>query len=381
MAGIQLSIPRRMILVRSITIVSLMIGVLLSLPLWAGQRYFPAAPLLSLPPLLAPWDYIFPMVLLVLLFLALLGAHPRIFLFAALIVLTWLVLNDLNRLQMWTFVYAGMLLVFVFYDGRVDDSSKFTSYFIVLQLIIPSAYFFTGFYQLNPRFCEEVLPDLLQPLHAILSERQFLLVLKLGKTIPYFMMFIGLGLIISPVRYLAITLSVILHLSLLFFIFPSVHNLNYALWFSNISFLIVVLFLFSGKAKQRYYSPTFLLQVPVFYVIFPFYIILPFLNLNNRWPDTLSFNVGTGGEKKVDIRINSETCKNLSLYEAHFFKAEKGAFHLDYQQWCREELHGEPFPDEQVFNSIYRYLLHKESGVVKETEMQSRPRERFLGKP
>ena len=381
MAGIQLSIPRRMILVRSTTIISLIIGVLLSLPLWAGHRYFPAAPLLQLPPLLTPWDYIFPMVLLLLLFLALLGAHPRVFLFAALVVLTWMVLNDLNRLQMWTFVYAGLLLVFVFYDGRVDDSSKFTSYFIVVQLIIASAYFFTGFYQLNPQFGGEVLPDLLQPLHAILSERQFLLVLRLGKTIPYFMMFIGLGLIISPVRYLAITLSVILHLSLLFFIFPSAHNLNYALWFSNISFLVLVLFLFSGKAKQRYYSPTFLLQVPVFYFVFAFFIVLPFLNLKNRWPDTLSFNVGTGAEKKVDIRINPQTLKKLSLYEAHFYKFEKGAYQLDYQQWCSEELHAEPFPDEQVFNSIYQYLLHKESGVVKETEMQSRPRERFLGKP
>lgn len=381
MAGIQLPIPRRMIIVRSITIISLIVGVLLSLPLWAGARYFPAAPVFDLPPLLAPWDYVYPFALIALLVMALMGAYPRFFLSAALCLLTWMVFNDVNRLQMWVFVYAGLLLVFVFYDGRVDDSNKFTSYFIVLQFIVAAVYFFMGFYQLNETFYLEFLPRLLKPLHSFLSERQFQLFIKLSRSIPYFLMFIGLGLIISPVRYLAITLAVLLHLSLLFFIFPDAENLNFALWFSNISFLALILILFSGKTKQRYYSPIFLFQVPVFYLIFTVYIVLPFFNLQNRWPDVLSFNTDGGGEKRVIISTNAKTVKNLSLYEPHFYRQENGRYILDYRRWCREELHADIYTDQMVFNSIYQYLRRKEPGLVKETEMLSVPRVRFLGKP
>lgn len=381
MEGIQLAIPRRMIIVRSITIISMIMGILLSLPLWAGQRYFPKTTLLELPELLAPWDYAFPLVLLVLLVFGLLGAYPRFFLTAALLVLTWMILNDLNRMQVWTFIYAGLLVVFVLYDGRVDDSNKFTSYFIVLQFILASFYFFIGIHQLNPTFCKEVLPELLRPLNAILSERQFMLFVKLGAAVPYFMMFIGVGLIVSPVRYLAITLAVLLHLSLLIFVFPGEGQLNYAQWFSNISFLALLFFLFSGKTKQRYYSPTFLFQVPAFYLIFIFYLFLPFFNLKNRWPDTLSFNVWTGAERKVEISITGETLKRLSLYEPHFYTERGGRFYLNYTAWCREELHAEPFTDAVFFNSLYQYLERKGPGGVKEIEMREHSGDRFLGKP
>jgi len=381
MEGIQLPIPRRMIIVRSITIISMIVSVLLSLPLWGGQRYFPKATLLQVPDLLAPWDYILPFLFIVLLILGLLGAYPRFFLTAALSVLAWMVLNDVNRLQEWTYVYAGLLLVFIFYDGRVDDSSKFTSYFIVLQFVLAACYFFTGLHQLNTSFTLDVLPELIKPLNLFLSPRQFSLMVKLGNAVPYFLMFIGVGLIVSPVRYLAITLAVLLHLCLLFFIFPGPDQLNYAQWFSNISFLVLVFFLFSGKTKQRYYSPTFLFQLPVFYLMITFYVVFPFLNFQNRWPDVLSFNVGTGSQRRVQISTGEQILKKLSLYEPHFYKIQNDRVYLDYVQWCREELHAEPFSDDLGFNSIYQYLRQIEGSDVKETEMRELPRERFLGKP
>jgi hypothetical protein len=274
-----------------------------------------------------------------------------------------------------------MMLVFVFYDGRVDDSSKFTSYFIVLQIIVAAVYFFNGWSQLNEEFTRRVFPELIAPLNRYVSDRQFNLFVNLGRAVPYCMMFIGAGLVISPIRYLAIALAVVLHLALLVLLFPSEHHLNYALWVCNFSFMLLVLLLFSGKTKQRYYSPTFLFQVPIFYPVFIAFVILPFANKRGSWPDVLALNFISGSEKKVEINVPVETYNELPLYDRHFYRLKTGGYQVDYEAWCREELHAEVFSEALAFNSIYQYLQGFAPKGVKETQMKEIGDRAFLGKP
>ena len=368
MEGIQLSIPQRMIFVRLLVLVSLALNILLSLPLWAGERYFPYTALLSGIAIPAPYDYVMIACVFLLLIAALFTPFKRALLFIVLLLLSYLVVCDISRVQFWLLVYGAMLFVFVWYDGRVDDSSKFTSYFIVLQIIVAAVYFFAGLQQFNSVFENEVLPHLFASLQKSLSVRQFSLLLGVSKGIPYVMVFIGLGLVISALRYLAIALALCLHFVLIFFLAPSTEQPDYALWFSNFTFLALILFLFSGKTKQRYYSPTFLLQMPVFYVVFVVIVIMPFFNVfSDKWPDCLSFNMMTGSEKRVTITTGDKTLKELGLYEPNFYTKKDSVFVLDYQLWCATELHAQCVTEKAVFTSIFNHILLQSPSGVKET--------------
>lgn len=371
MEGIQLSIPQRMIFVRILVLVSLIVNMLLSLPLWAGERYFPYSPVIGGIALPAPYDYIAVVVLLLLLIVSLFSVFKRSLLFIAFLILCYFVVCDISRLQFWVLVYGAIVFVFVWYDGRVDDSSKFTSYFIVLQIIVAAVYFFVGLHQFNAVFETEVLPKLFNPLQANLSDRQFSLLLKIGKAVPYTLVFIGIGLVVSALRYLAIALAVCLHILLLIFLAPSATHLNYAMWFSNFTFLALILFLFSGKTKQRYYSPTFLLQIPVFYPVFIFIIILPFFNVvAGKWPDSLSFNFMTGAEKRVTITTGTNTVRALGFYEPHFYEERDARFVLNYELWCETELHAHCVTEPTVFSSIYDHIVQQSDSAAAETVLE-----------
>jgi hypothetical protein len=379
MDGLQMPIPQRMMLVRITLVCSVVISLLLTLPLWTGAHTFPPAPLADLG-LSQP---ISDISLLIILILCLTGSMflniQRTLILTGLLAATVLVLGDVNRLQPWIYVYCSMLLVYVFYNGRVDDSNRYTSFFIILQFVLASVYFFCGLNQLNCLFVETEYASLISPLKHLVSERQFLFFLKIGYVAPYIMMFVGIGLIISPIRYLAITLAMFVHIALLILLFPSSHY-EYALWFANLPFAIILLLLFSGKTKQRYFSPTFLLQRPLFYMVMVLFVLMPFFNNGGYWPDYLSFNFKSGNNKKVIIQFSEKIYLDLPRYVKYFAKPVPGGFIMDYKDWSIRELRCECYPGSIVFNSILASIAADTRVNVKEIELIEPPRSPLLCK-
>jgi hypothetical protein len=263
----------------------------------------------------------------------------------------------------------------------VDDSNKFTSYFIILQIIIASVYFFCGISQLNKLFVDSDFAEIISPLQNMVSERQFEFFKKIGFVSPYLLMFIGLGLIISPIRYLAITLALLMHLLLFVFLFPSEANKNYALWFSNLSFMVMLFLMFSGKTKQRYFSPTFLFQVLAFYPVIVLFVVMPFFNNSGKWPDFLSANFKSGNNNSVVISLSNKSLRNLPTSITRFCYSNYGFQNFDYQNWVLNELHVECYPEKRVFNSIYNYLRDSDKRAVKEIELLVVPKQKLLLKP
>ncbi|MCC6372847.1 MAG: hypothetical protein IT236_17720 [Bacteroidia bacterium] len=379
--GLQLTIPHRMSLVRITLTLGLIISVALSFNLWAGQRDFPHTPLFTNFGIGAPLDILIITLVLILWVASLVMRWQRLLLFFSLALTALLVFSDINRLQPWLYVYGAMLLVFVFYNGRVDDSNRFTSYFIILQIIVASVYFFCGISQFNSHFVDSQFTEIIGPLKSIASERQFNFFVKLGVCVPYVLLFIGIGLIISPIRYLAITLAVVLHVFLFVLMFPLSGNHNYALWFSNLPFGIMVVLLFSGKTKQRYFSPSYLFQTPLFYATVVLFVIMPFFNSAGYWPDYLSANFKSGKNKSVEIRVSESTYQQLPFYQRSFCVPTGKAYSFDYNGWCSNELKVECFPEKPVFNSIYAYLERLETANVKETELAQLGGQNILRKP
>jgi len=379
--GLQISIPQRMIFLKVTLVVSLILSILLSLNLWGGDRAVPYASLIGVNPIHAPFDFIYVFLVVLLLMASLFLHKGRLLIFLAFAISTLLVLFDINRLQPWFYVYNAMLAIFIFYNGRVDDSNKFTSYFIILQIIFASVYFFCGLSQLNSLFVESDFTEIISPLRNFVSERQFLFFKKMGLMVPYILIFIGLGLIISPIRYLAITLALVLHVVLLVFLFPSAKNKNYAFWFSNLSFIVMLILMFSGKTKQRYFSPTFLFQVPVFYPVIILFVIMPFFNNAGVWPDFLSSNFKSGNNNSAIISLSEKAAAQLPGDITRFCSPSYSFLNFDYKSWYLHELNAECYPEKKVFNSIYNYMREMDKQLVKEIELQLVPKQKLLLKP
>lgn len=366
--GLQLSIPQRINLIRTTLVLSLIVSVLLSLNLWCGNRSFPVTPVFQENWLNPSYDFIW--IVLVILFwtISLFFRFQRVFIFLACLFCLLLILFDLNRLQPWFFIYNSLLVMFIFYDGRVDEPNKYNSFFSIIQLIFASFYFFNGISCLNDQFVKESFEGIISPIQTLVSERQFIFLKKTGYLVPYLLMFIGLGLIISSIRYLAISMAFLLHLILFVLLFPSVNHLNYPLWLSNLSFIILLVFLFSGNTNQPYYSFIFLFNRILFYPVFVFFIVLPFFNIINKWPDYLSSNSKGGNTTILELRINKRIKQQLPLYNRFFFKQKDSLFVLNYQHWCLHELNSDCIPSKKVFNSILNYFNAlndiKKKGVV-----------------
>ncbi len=367
--GLQINIPQRMKLVRITLTLSLVISLLLTFNLWGGHRSFPYSPVFENLRPAAPFDIFFVILLIILLMSSLFVVRLRLIISLAITVSLFLVLGDVNRIQPWFYIYTSMLFVFVFYNGRVDDSNQFTGYFILLQIIFASVYFFCGISQLNPHFVNTDFEKIISPLKQIVSDRQFGFLVRMGLFVPYLLIFVGIGLIIPTIRYLAISLVVLMHLFLLILLFPSSQNYSYSLWFSNLPFACMSIFLFSGKTKQRYFSPTYLFKMPLSYPVFLFFVIMPFFNKKGFWPDYLSSNFKSGNTRAVRININSNIYNNLPLFQRHFCQQKESNLLFEYNKWCATELNVECFPSQRVFNSIYVYLKNLDDITVKEIEL------------
>jgi hypothetical protein len=379
MEGLQLSIPYRMMLVRITLVCALIISVLLSLPLWCGERLFPHTPVFAQNLLERPLEII----ILCLMVLCFLGSmffnYQRLLILTGLLAATFLILNDVNRLQTWFYIYGSMLAVFVFYNGRVDDANRYTTFFIILQVMFASVYFFAGFNQLNCLFVDTEYASIISPVRSFLSERQFLFFKKMGVIVPYILMFTGVGFIISAIRYLSITLAIIIHTLLLIFLFPSI-NQDYALWFSNLVFMIILILLFSGKTKQRYFSPAFLFQKPLFFIVIILFVIMPFFNNSDKWPDNVSFNIRSGNYTRARISVSEKILNKLTVSHRIYFTKQDDKYILNYREWCMNELKGECVNTGLVFNSILRSLEAFADVNVKEIELSVKPKEPLLCK-
>jgi hypothetical protein len=364
--ALNLSIPQRLFFIRITVTLALIISFLLSFNLWGASTFFPDSPLykeFSLPPFLHGS-------ISVISCLSLIGSlilrRTRTFIAISFVLNLALVLLDLNRLQAWFYIYNAILFVLLFYDGRVDVSSKYTATFILIQMIVASVYVYNGLKQLNPLFIQTDFHETISPLSSLLTERQFGFFLSAGKFVPWLIIFTGICLIVRPMRYLGIFMSWLFHILLLILLFPSEKNSNYALWFMNLVFAFLILFLYSGQTRQKHFSFLILLQKPLFYlVVFSFWLV-PAFNYYNYWPKSPSVCFMYG--KRNAILLSNDSFGKLPGYLRHFCDKKNDTYVLRTSEWCLHELRSE-LVSHASFNTILRdELIQITSSGVKETE-------------
>ncbi|MBK9284559.1 MAG: hypothetical protein IPM51_09610 [Sphingobacteriaceae bacterium] len=338
----NLTIPRRLRFLTMLLSAALIISIIISWPLWGSAQFYPDDLLIPSLSILSPYSGLLAILSVLFLVVSLFHEKRRIFILCAILINILLVALDFNRLQPWFYIYNSMILLLVFYNGRVDNASHFTYIFICLQIIPAAVYIYNGIYQLNPIYLNNEIMDSLVGWENKLSSRQFQFLMKASLVLPFIQLICGVGLLIKPIRFIIIPLSILFHVLLLILLIPSDQNQNYAMWFMNLVFIMLVLFLFSGKTEARYFSYSILLQKPLFYLVVFAFCIHPFLKLNSQWQRQPDFLVRAGLSNEKKVSVSESEFLLLPDYVKYFCEYKNGAFEVKLGKWCRHELLSDP---------------------------------------
>lgn len=355
-SGLQLNIFHRLKLIKISVAVGLLLSMLFSYNLWAGQRWFPVCPVFENFSISPPYDYILLGLEIVLIFLLMTVSKPRLIIFLILVLNLVYVLLDQNRLQPWFFIYNSFLVVLLFYNWRIDNINNYHSFFIILQLCFAAVYVYSGLQKFNPGFISDTYPWFIKSLANFVSDRQMVTLNKTGYVIPLIEIFIGFGLLIKGLRFIAIPLVIMLHVIILILMGPFGNNYNPVVWPWNLMMIVLVLLLFSGKTNERFFSISHLFKQPVFYLVMTLFWILPAFNLVGKWETYLSFSLYSGNNNNGKILLSDEAYNRLPFYVRHYVHYQGGQYLLYPKEWCINELKTPMYPEKRVFENVCSYV-------------------------
>ncbi|HWY12924.1 MAG TPA: hypothetical protein VN026_16435 [Bacteroidia bacterium] len=354
--GLQLNIFHRLKLIKISVAIGLLLSMLCSYNLWGGQRWFPVCPVFKGFSISPPYDYILLGLEIILIFFLVTVSKPRSVIFLILVLNLVYVLLDQNRLQPWFFIYNSFLAVLLFYNWRIDNINNYNSFFIILQLCFAAIYIYSGLQKFNPGFINDTYPWFIKPLVNFVSERQMTTLYKTGYVIPLIEIFIGFGLLIKPLRFIAIPLVILLHVIILILMGPFGNNYNPVVWPWNLMMIVLAVLLFSGKTNERFFSISHLFKQPVFYLVMMLFWILPAFNLVGKWETYLSFSLYSGNNNNAKIILCDEAYNRLPFYIRHYVHYQGGQYLLYPKEWCLYELKTPLYPEKRVFENVYNYV-------------------------
>lgn len=354
--GLQLNIFQRLKLIKISVAIGLLLSVLFSYNLWAGQRWYPVCPVFSNWYISPPYDYVLLALEIILLLLLILVDKPRLLIFLILVLNLAFCCLDQNRLQPWFFVYNSFLLVLFFYNWRIDNVNNYNSFFIILQLCFSAVYVYSGIQKMNPGFFNDTYPWFIKPLEKFVSSRQMITLNKTGYVIPLIEIFIGIGLLIKSLRFIAIPLVILLHVIILLLMGPFGNDYNAVVWPWNVMMIILALLLFSGRTNERFFSISHLFKLPVFYLIMILFWVLPAFNLAGKWETYLSFSLYSGNNHNGKILLSDSAYMKLPYYLKHFTYYKGGQYILYPKEWCLTELKTPLYPEKRVFERVTEHV-------------------------
>lgn len=371
-------ITHRLQFIKLVTLAGILSSVLLSLNLWAGQRWFPKAPLFNeLSGLIAPYDYANLAVLIILLIISFMS-QSRVPILLLVLFNLYLCIDDQNRLQPWFYNYTLILAVLLFFRNRVDEPNNFTTVFISLQILVALIYIFSGLQKINSFFVEDTFKWLISPLESVFSERQMTLFYKLGKAVPYIELLIGLGLLIKPARYLVLPMVITMHVFILLMLGPTGASFNYVVWPWNIVMIILNLLLFANVKQERFYDISILFKGLSFYLVITLMLILPIFSFNNKYDSYLSSSLYSSNTNNCKLILSDTAYERLPYYMRSFVTKDPDYNILFIKHWALHELGTPCVPEYRIFKKVQERVIILTNTGPGDVKMDFTEREKLL---
>ncbi len=371
-------IPQRLQLIKYTILIGLLVSVLLSINLWAGQRWFPKTSLLvNFSGVPAPYDYFNLITLLTLIFLSLIS-YSKTPIVLLIIFSIYLCIDDQNRLQPWFFNYILILIVFLFYKQRVDEPNNYTTVFISIQVLVALVYIYSGLQKINSHFITDTFTWFISPLSEILNQRQMSIILLFGKFVPYVEIAIGLGLLIKPTRYIILPAVILMHLFILIMIGPFGNSYNYVVWPWNLIMIVLNLLLFAYVKQERFFDIAILFKGLCFYIVITLMLVFPFFSFQNKYDSYLSSSLYSGNTHNCTLILSDNAYKKLPYYLKNFVSTNTNYNILNIKKWAITELHAPCVPEYRVFKTVQEYVIYITRTNPQEVKMEFTEREKLF---
>lgn len=371
-------LTQRLQLIKLTVLIGLLASVLLSLNLWAGQRYFPKATLIhDYFGVSAPYDYI-QLAVLILLIVFSFATQKKIPTLLLILFSVYLCFDDQNRLQPWFYNYILILFILLFYRNRVDEPNNYTTVFISLQLLVSLIYIFSGIQKMNPEFVPDTFVWLVGSFDGILSPRQIQLMTKFGYIVPYFELSIGLLLLVKPLRFIALPLVILMHVFILFLLGPSGKDYNTVVWPWNVIMIVLVLLLFADVKTERFFDISILFKGVSFYIVITLMLVFPIFSLKNQYDSYLSSSLYSSNLHECQLILSNKAYDRLPFYIRHFTTTNDNHHVIDIKRWAINELNVPCVPEYRIFKTVHWYIIKITQTDSKEVQFNFIEREKLL---
>jgi hypothetical protein len=286
-----------------ITALGFMAQIFLSQTLWYSEtRHFFLVPMFDALPL--DLGNIGNMVLFVGLLLSLIIGvfyQKKYLLFGILVFLTLLILQDLTRVQAWSYQYFLTFLI-LFVNWKKPTKGILPA----LQYLLIFTYFWSGVQKINPHYIDSVHPWLFS---AFEWSEPFKNNVTIGYATAIIEALIGVGLLFRSTRKVAVIGGILMHGFILTIISPWFLNWNSIVYPWNIVMicLLPTLFWHKNENKSENVSQFIVLpKSPVEWLILVCVGILPIFNLFTHFPETISMTMYNGATSEITVFFTDE---------------------------------------------------------------------------
>lgn len=359
---------RQLYLARGVAAVSLIIGVLCSLPLWATKaRLYPEA---------AVWptsvDHSF--VLELTLCAALFGALIAMLVWksgwwlsaAACAIVVLFVCLDQSRLQPWVVTYSLLLLVSTFSE---PCKRWRVSLLATLRFVLAAEYFWGGIQKANVSFVSQVWPSFAQPLLQLLHV-PWTVGRAVGVVAPGVEACIGIGLLIPRVRRVAVVGACLVHAMILASLISAGENVS--VWAWNLAMPALDIVLFWPSTFERI-DVAVLMRFPLSAPILLLVGVLPALSFFGLWDLYASAALYSGNIPQAVVVVDPRALDSLPpLLRRNTWQQSTPMF-IDINRWSFEELRVPAYPETRVLKVVGRYVCTRWSRAALYVLILDRP--------
>jgi hypothetical protein len=288
-----------------------------------------------------------------------------------------LVIIDQTRLQPWVYQYAIMLGVLAGQPSSATDETAAGPTLAANQLVIVCLYFWSGAQKLNWSFGHEVLPTLLESAGVHLPGAVVSVLPIVGIGVAVCESLIGIGLLITRTRRVAVWLALSFHVLVLLLLVVTWRNS--VVWPWNIGMMLMVMMLFWRSDSTLLWSSLRRRRAPVWkrrsvQAVFVICGLAPALSFVGWWDMNLAAALYSGNTSVAVVHISEQVRDHLPAAALpHVFTTRRGELMLPFYEWSLAELNAPPYPEVRVFRKLARQVCAY-AGEPDETELIVRGR-------
>jgi len=332
------SITIRLSIVKNIIALALLSTIASTWPLWSADRYYPVFPgneiFSSINLIIA---YAVPLLLAFSLVLIFLLRKPRFFMgLSALLCVTLLVL-DAGRSYYWFYFYLMLLLLMAGYNWRVDNANHFTTFFIIIKIMLAGVYILAAVQHFQYDFVHTLWPQFIKPFERFWTPEQCSYLQKVAYVVPFIEIFIAAGLFFNGTKITAISFAVLFHVFSFSVLLMQKPQAEVAVLLWHLAMMILVGVIFAGTPNGQKNQTVSLNFYPVF-VMVVFGIIVPvyFVVLDKPLKNKIDFMQNNAAEQY--IYISQQNKLKLPIYVQSFAGEKENEYcKLSVTRWVLHE--------------------------------------------